>query len=47
MGLTRCNVDQAVFYRRDGDSILLVAVHVDDCMIAARPPELVDELKQK
>jgi hypothetical protein len=47
MGLTRCNVDQAVFYRREGDSILVMAVHVDDCTIAARPPKLVEELKEK
>jgi len=47
IGLTRCSVDQAVFYRRDGDSILVMAVHVDDCTIAAWPPKLVEELKQK
>ena len=47
IGLTRCSVDQAVFYRRDGDSILVMAVHVDDCTIAAWPPELMEELKQK
>jgi len=47
IGLTRCSVDQAVFYHRDGDSILVMAVHVDDCTIAAWPPKLVEELKQK
>jgi hypothetical protein len=47
MGLTCYNVDQAVFYRRDADSILIMTVHVDDCTIAAHPVELVGELKEK
>jgi transposase InsO family protein len=47
MGLTRCNVDQAVFYRRDANSLIVMAVHVDDCTIAARPAEVVIELKEK
>ena len=47
MGLTRCNVDQAVFYRHSNLSILIMAVHVNDCTIAAHPLELVVELKEK
>lgn len=47
MGLTRCNVDQAVFYRHDTNSLLVMAVHVDDCTIAAYPAELIVELKEK
>ena len=47
MGLTRCNVDQAIFYHHSNLSILIMAVHIDDCTIAAHPPELVVELKEK
>ena len=47
MGLTRCNVDQAIFYRRDADSLVVMAVHVDNCTIAAKPASLIDELKMK
>ena len=47
MGLTRCNVDQAIFYQKDVDSLVVMAVHVDDCTIAAKPASLVDELKKK
>ena len=47
MGLTRCNVNQAVFYRHSNLSILIMAIHIDDCTIAAHPPELVVELKEK
>ena len=47
LGFQRCNVDQAVFYRRDDESIAIMAVHVDDCTIAAYPRELVDEVKKK
>jgi hypothetical protein len=47
MGLTRCNVDQAVFYCHSDSSILIIAVHINDCTIAAHPPELVVEFKEK
>jgi hypothetical protein len=39
-------VDQAVFYRRNA-TLLIMAVHVDDCTIAAWPAEVVVELKEK
>ena len=45
LGLTRCSVDQAVFYRRDGKLIVVIAVHVDDCTIAASTKALVREVK--
>ena len=47
MGLTCCNVNQAVFYHHSNLSILIMAIHIDDCTIAAHPPELVVELKEK
>ncbi len=47
LGLQRCSVDQAVFYRHQGDSIIILAVHVDDCTIIASSIELVAEVKKK
>jgi hypothetical protein len=47
MGLTRCDVDQAVFYRRDAKSLIVMAVHVDDCTIAAWPVDAMAEVKEK
>jgi hypothetical protein len=47
LGFQRCNVDQAVFYRRDDKAIAVMAVHIDDCMITAYPHELVDKVKKK
>jgi hypothetical protein len=46
MGLTRCDVDQAVFFRhgKDGD-IVVVVVHVDDCTIAASSLGLLQKFK--
>jgi len=44
--LTRCSVDQSVFYRREGDFIIVIAVHVDDCTIAASNMSLVEEVKR-
>jgi hypothetical protein len=43
----RCEVDQAVFYRRDeGKGILIVVlVHVDDCSIVASSQALIDHFK--
>lgn len=37
MGLTRCAADHAMWYRRDGDSTLIVASSVDDLTIAGTP----------
>ena len=45
LGLTQCSVDQAVFYRRNGKLIVVIAVHVDDCTIAASTKALVREVK--
>lgn len=45
LGLTRCDVDQAVFFRHDGCDVTIVVVHVDDCTIAATTASLVSALK--
>jgi len=47
LGFRRCEVDQAVFYRRRGKSLTIVVVHVDDCTIAATARVLIDEFKAK
>jgi hypothetical protein len=47
LGLTRCSVDQAVFYRRKGNSIIIIAVHVDDCTIAANNRKMIEDIKSK
>jgi hypothetical protein len=45
LGLTWCSVDQAVFYCCDGKLIVVIAVHVDNCTIAASTKALVREVK--
>jgi hypothetical protein len=47
MSFSRCEVDQAVFYRRDeGKGILIIVlVHVDDCSIVASAQPLIDRFK--
>ena len=44
---SQCSVDQAVYYKSATASggIIVVAVHVDDCTIAASEPRLVDDFK--
>ena len=46
LGFKQCSVDQAVFYKVDQDqkTLMVVAVHVDDCTIAASSKKLVEEL---
>ena len=43
---TRCDVDQAVFFKRtpDGDLIIIV-IHIDDCMIVATSIAMIHEFK--
>ncbi len=40
-------MDQAVFYRQEGSDIIVIAVHVDDCTIAAMMMRLIAEVKEK
>jgi hypothetical protein len=48
IGLTQCDVDQAVFFLRStSDELTVVVVHVDDCTIAASSMELIMRLKDR
>ena len=42
----QCSVDQAVFYKVDQDrkTLMVVAVHLDDCTITASSKKLIEEL---
>ena len=46
LGFKQCSVDQAIFYKVDQDqkTLTVVAVHVDDCTIAASRKKLIEEL---
>lgn len=46
LGFKQCDVDQAVFYRADTESFMIVAVHVDDCTLVAKTDEVVTEFKK-
>ena len=45
LGFTRCNVDQAIIFKRDRGKLTIVMVHVDDCTIIATAQFLIDGLK--
>lgn len=45
LGFKQCDVDQAVFLRRNGEDMEIVVVHVDDCTIAATTVDLITKLK--
>jgi hypothetical protein len=45
LGFTRCEVDQAVFFRRREKELTIVLVHVDDCTIVATSQPLIDGFK--
>jgi hypothetical protein len=48
IGLTQCDVDQAVFFSQSAtDELTVVVVHVDDCTLAASSMDLIKELKDK
>ena len=42
-----CDVDQAVFFRVKGTSLIVIVVHVDDLTIVASSTELIAEVKSK
>ncbi len=46
LGFKQCDVDQAVFYKQEGRNLTVIAVHVDDCTIAASSLRLVREVKE-
>ena len=45
LGFKRCDVDQAVFYHRKGATLIIVLVHVDDCMITGTSITLILRFK--
>ncbi len=47
LGFSQCSVDQAVYYKANAAAreLVVIAVHVDDCTIAASKPRLVDNFK--
>ena len=42
---SRNDVDQAVFFRREEKSVIVVLVHVDDCTITASSMALIKDFK--
>jgi transposase InsO family protein len=47
MGFIRCDVDQAVFFKRADSDLTIVVVHVDDCTVAATSLRLIDDFKAR
>ena len=47
LGFTRCEGDQAVFYRRSEDkgTLIIVLVHVDNCTIVGKSKKLIECFK--
>jgi hypothetical protein len=47
LGFSKCSVNQAVFHKLDKakNEVTVVAVHVDDCTIAASSMPLINEFK--
>ena len=43
--MQQCNVDQAVFYRIQGDSLIVIVAHVDDLTIATTSTKLMTIVK--
>src|SRR6266576_1264459 len=45
LGMSRCDVDQAVFYHRSGTEQITICMHVDDLTIMTLSVELMQEVK--
>ncbi|CAA7262723.1 unnamed protein product [Cyclocybe aegerita] len=45
LGFEQCAVDQAVFFKRRGEALVIVLVHVDDCTIVATALPLIEAFK--
>jgi len=45
--MKRCEVDQAVFYMRNGEELIVVVVHVDDLTIVTSTVELMSRVKEE
>ena len=47
LGFIRSEHDPAVFHWRQGDDIMVMVIHVDDCTIAGNSQKLIDKCKAK
>jgi hypothetical protein len=47
LGYTCCDVDMAVFYKCEANTLAVIMVHVDDCTIATTSLSLITEFKAK
>jgi len=45
LGFAHCDIDQAVFFQHEGQAIIIVLVHVDDCTIAVTSITLIADFK--
>jgi len=45
LGFARCDMDQAMFFKMEGDKLIIVLVHVDDCTIVATSQPLIIKFK--
>lgn len=47
LGFTRAEADWGVFYKHEGEHLIVLAVHVDDCLVTGSSQRLLDETKTK
>ncbi|CDO78280.1 hypothetical protein BN946_scf184674.g2 [Trametes cinnabarina] len=47
LGFTRAEADWGVFYKHEGKHFIVLAVHVDDCLVTGSSQRLLDENKAK
>jgi hypothetical protein len=45
LGFKQCEVDQAVFYKKEGGKSIVIAVHVDDCTVVGSTLADVEKVK--
>jgi len=43
LGFTRCITDMCLYYKRDGNDMTVVGAYVDDLMVTASKPDLVED----
>jgi hypothetical protein len=43
LGFTRCITDMCLYYKRDGNDMAIVGVYVDDLLVTASKPDLVED----
>ncbi|OJT10684.1 Retrovirus-related Pol polyprotein from transposon TNT 1-94, partial [Trametes pubescens] len=47
LGFTRAEADYGVFFKRDGTHLVILAIHVDDCLITGSSTRLLAEYKRQ